>query len=94
MAQKEITVNIFTCDICGVDTEGFLYYEDTHTPFGVKTENRLAIDICESCCKEMYYDIPDFMYYERHDNEETILKKQNQAKQQVKKWRSMNEHQE
>ena len=79
--EKEIEI----CDICGNETDGFYYWENTTSPFGVIGENWLIIDICEHCARKIRFKIPENMMQERYGSE-TASKKE--IEENIRKWRA------
>lgn len=63
--EKEVEI----CDICGNGTNGFYYWENTTSSFGVVDESRLIIDVCEHCAREIRYEIPRNMMEERYGSD-------------------------
>ena len=80
--KKEVAI----CDICENETDGFRYWENTISSFGVIDESSLIIDICEHCARKIRFDIPKNMMEERYGSdvasEEEILKK-------IEEWKDL-----
>lgn len=78
--KKEVEI----CDICGNKTDGFYYWENTTSSFGVIEESRLVIDICEHCAREISYEIPRNMMRERYGSE---VVSESEVLEIISKWK-------